>query len=86
VFLQPTASFANSPAAPVHGTAVSFTSTVHDSDDTSFTYRWLFPNGSVSTLANPTYTFGTAGTKTVTLTVFDAHGDQVRVARSITVT
>ena len=65
---------------------VRFTSTAHDSDDTTFTYRWTFPNGSVSTLANPTYAFGTAGTKTVTLIVFDPHGDQVRVARTITVT
>jgi hypothetical protein len=85
-FPQPTASFTFSPAAPVHGAQVKFTSTVHDNDDTTFTYRWAFPNGTVSTLANPTYTFGTAGTKTVTLTVFDPHGDQTRVARIITVT
>jgi hypothetical protein len=85
-FPQPTASFTFAPASPVHGAKVTFTSTVHDSDDTTFTYRWRFPNGSVSTLANPTYTFVTAGTKTVTLTVFDPHGDQARIARTITVT
>jgi hypothetical protein len=85
-FAQPTASFTYSPAAPAHGATVSFTSTAHDSDDTTLTYRWTFPNGSVSSLANPTYAFGTAGSKTVTLIVFDPHGDQVRVARTITVT
>jgi hypothetical protein len=85
-FPQPTASFTFAPASPVHGAKVTFTSTSHDSDDATLTYRWVFPNGSVSTLANPTYIFGTAGTKTVTLTVFDPHGDQARIARTITVT
>ena len=42
--------------------------------------------GQLTFLANPTYTFATAGTKTVTLIVFDPHGDQVKVARTITVT
>jgi len=84
-YAQPTASFTYSPAAPAHGTPVSFTSTAHDSDDTTFTYRWTFPNGTVSTVANPTFTFATAGAKTVTLVVFDPHGDQVKVVRTITV-
>ncbi|MDQ1455021.1 MAG: serine protease [Actinomycetota bacterium] len=84
-FAQPTASFAFSPSSPVHGNAVTFTSTVSDSDDTSFTFSWTFGDGGTSTLKNPTHTYATAGTRTVTLVVFDAKGDQVRVTRTVSV-
>jgi hypothetical protein len=82
---QPTASFTFSPTSPVHGSVVTFTSTVADSDDTSFTYSWTFGDGGVSTLKSPTHTYTTAGTKTVTLVVFDARGDQVRVIHTVSV-
>jgi len=83
---QPTASFTYTPGGPAHGTNVRFTVTVHDSDDTRFTYHWTFPNGKVSTLRRPIHAFGLAGTKTVTLIVVDAHGDQIKVTQTISVT
>jgi hypothetical protein len=83
--VQPTASFTFSPASPVHGSTVTFTSTVSDSDDTIFTYSWVFGDGGTSTLKNPTHTYATAGAKTATLVVFDAHGDQVRVIHTVSV-
>ena len=79
------ASFTVSPASPVHGTSATFTSTVTDTDDTTFTYQWSFGDGTSSTAKNPAHTYATAGTKTVTLIVVDPHGDQVRTIRSITV-
>ena len=82
---QPTASFTFSPAAPVHGVSVAFHSTSHSGDATALTYRWLFPNAGTSTLANPSYTFATAGAKNVTLIVADTHGDQKKVTRVINV-
>jgi len=36
-------------------------------------------------VANPTYKFTAAGTSSVSLLVFDTHGDQARVTRTITV-
>jgi PKD repeat protein len=84
-FVQPTASFTVSPASPVHGSAATFTSTVSDSDDTSFTYSWSFGDFGTSTLKNPTHTYSTAGSKNVTLIVTDANGDQVKVTKTISV-
>jgi PKD repeat protein len=83
---QPTASFTFSPTSPAHGSPVTFTATRADSDDTAFTYSWTFGDGGTSTLQNPTHTYTTAGVKTVTLVVFDAKGDQVRVIHTVSVT
>lgn len=82
---QPIASFTYSPTSPAVGTVVSFHSTSQSGDGTALTYRWVFPNGTTSTVANPKYTFGTTGAKNVTLIVADTHGDQTRVVRTITV-
>ncbi len=83
-FPQPTASFTFSPAAPAHGTPVSFHSTSQSGDGTALTFRWLFPNGT-SSAANPIYIFASAGSKNVTLIVADTHGDQRKVTRSVNV-
>jgi len=84
---QPKVSFAFLPVAPVHGTTVAFKSSVSESGENTFAYRWTFPDGGVSTAKNPSHRF----TKSVfvgivTLIVSDPHGDQTRVTKSITVT
>ncbi len=84
-FPQPSVRFSWTPAQPRHGKAVVFRSHVKDSDDTSFKYSWDFGNGGASSVANPKTKYARAGTFTVTLIVFDAHGDQARVTRSIKV-
>jgi hypothetical protein len=84
-FHQPTASFTFAPAAPLHGTPVAFHSTSHSGDGTALTYRWTFPTGAISTVPSPTFTFPTAGAQNVTLVVFDTHGDQSKVTRTVTV-
>jgi len=81
---QPTASFSVS-SNPMTGRPVVFTSTVGDSDDTAFTYAWSFGDGGRSTTPSPTHTFGTPGSYRVSLVVFDAHGDQRLVKRTVSV-
>jgi hypothetical protein len=80
---QPTASFTTAAGSAAH--SVNFTLTRSDSDDTSFRYAWTFGDGTTSTLQSPTHTYAAAGAKTVTVVVFDAHGDQIRVAKAVTV-
>ncbi len=65
----------------------SFTASASDSDDTAFTYGWNFGDGKSSLVSTHTvsHTYAAAGTYTVTLVIFDAHGDQVRVIKSVSV-
>lgn len=65
-------------ATVAQGSSVSFQGTGTDPDNnTPLAYSWNFGNGSTpstSTAQNPTVTFGTAGTYTVSLTVKDSKG------------
>jgi len=57
------------------GTAVSFSSTgTSDSDGTIAGYLWDFGDGNTSTSANPSHSYQTDGTFTVSLTVTDNEG------------
>lgn len=68
---KPTVDFSFSPAAPVAGQQVSFTSTTTNATS----YSWSSnPAGFTSTSANPTYTFAEAGTYTINLSVTGAGG------------
>ena len=61
-------------ANPTSGTAslfVSFTSTV-SGGLTPYSYSWTFGDGGTSSQSNPTHTYTTAGTYTVTLIVTDS--------------
>ena len=65
---------------------MTFSSTVHESGESSFSYRWSFPDGGVSSAAKPVHTFQTMiFVGQVTLIVSDKHGDQTRVTSFITV-
>lgn len=71
----PTAA-ANGPYAGTTGTAISFSSAGStDADGTITSYAWDFGDGANSSTANPTHTYATAGTYSVTLTVTDDAGD-----------
>ena len=86
-FSQPVASFSFSPTSPVHGQKVTFSCSVSEPGKNTFTYHWTFPDGSVSSARNPTHKFAKpVFVGIVTLIVFDAHGDQARVVKGITVT
>ena len=68
--VAPVASF-TAPASACVSTTVSFANT---STGTPTSYLWNFGDGQTSTLANPTHTYATSGTFTVTLTVTNAAG------------
>ncbi len=82
---QPTGSFQ---AVPSGAGGESFTASASDTDDTAFSYRWQFGDGASSgpsTSPVAAHTYASPGTYTVTLVIFDAHGDQVRVTNSVVV-
>jgi len=62
------------PATAKVGEQVTFSASVTDSDQsegTAFTYAWDFDDGTTSTAENPTHTYKTADTYTVSLVVTD---------------
>lgn len=69
------------PQNPDTRTPVSFSSNVRG--DVPITYSWSFGDQGSSTSANPTYTFDTAGTYTVTLRASNNAGND---SRSMTIT
>ncbi len=86
-FSQPVVSFTYSPSDPKQGKKVVFKSSVKQAGESTWTYRWTFPDGGTSTAANPTHVFkGFVFAGDVVLVVTDTKGDQTRFTRSITVT
>ncbi len=74
IYPEPTASFTvNDNAQCRIGNTFTFTNT-STIDSGAVTYLWNFGDGTTSTLANPTKTYSTADTFTVTLTVTSVHG------------
>lgn len=80
--LAPSASFTRQ----VNDLAVNFTSTATDSDGSIAQYAWTFGDGGSASTANPSHTYGAAGTYTVTLTVTDNNGATDSASASVTVT
>ncbi len=66
--------------------ACSFTSTSSDPDGTIASYAWTFGDGGTATTQNPSHTYTTGGTFTVTLTVTDNQGATGNVSHTVTVT
>ncbi len=80
----PTAVANATPAAGQAPLIVSFSSAGSaDPDGSIVSYAWSFGDGNGSSVANPSYTYGTAGTYPVTLTVTDDNG--VSASSSLTV-
>ncbi|MCU1361507.1 MAG: domain containing protein, partial [Ilumatobacteraceae bacterium] len=68
--------------------ACTFTSTSNDADGSIVSYAWAFPDGTSSTVANPSKSFAAGGTFGVTLVVTDngAPGLTGSVTNNVTVT
>lgn len=65
----------NGPYNGETGSSVNFSSAgSSDSDGTIVSYSWSFGDGNSSTLANPSHTYASAGTYTISLTVTDDQG------------
>ncbi|MFA5365060.1 MAG: PKD domain-containing protein [Candidatus Bathyarchaeia archaeon] len=82
----PNAEFTYSPLDPQTGETITFTDGSTDSDGTIASWAWVFGDGTTSNTRNPTKTYTTAGTYTVTLTVTDNNGATDQLERPITVT
>ncbi len=66
--------------------AINFTgSNSTDADGTIASYAWNFGNGATANVANPSYTYSTAGNYTATLTVSDNRGATASSSIAITV-
>ena len=76
-----TASFTFTPASPAAGQAVQFTDS---STGSPTSWQWSFGDGSTSTVQNPSHTFATAASYTVTLTASNTSGSK-NVSRTVTV-
>ena len=73
----PEASFSIEPATGIYqGLEISFTDQSTDSDGTVAAWSWDFGDGATSTEQNPTYTYETPDTYTVTLVVTDDDGNE----------
>lgn len=71
---------------PANGLTVSFSSAgSSDPDGGVLAYDWDFGNGGSSAVANPSYTYGAAGTYTVSLVVTDSSGLSRAAATTVTV-
>ena len=79
LFAQPTADFTATPLAGCAPHVVYFTST---STGNPTSYLWNFGNGFTSVLQNPSTTYLTAGSYTVTLTVTNASGSNTKTMTS----
>jgi PKD repeat protein len=77
----PVANFTHS----ANGLTVAFTDTSTDANGTIASRSWNFGDSTTSTAANPSKTYTTAGTYTVTLTVTDNDGATNTTSKSVTV-
>jgi subtilisin family serine protease len=68
-----------------NGLTASFTDTSTDSDGLVTARAWSFGDGYTSNAQNPSRTYATAGTYTVTLTVTDDDGATASISQSVTV-
>jgi PKD repeat protein len=81
VNIPPTAAFTSSTST----LTATFTDTSTDLDGTIVAWAWTFGDGATSALQNPSRTYASAGTYTVTLTVTDSGGQIASKASTVTV-
>ena len=82
--VNPTAAFSS--AAGSDTLTFDFTDQSTDSDGSIASWLWDFGDSSTSTLQNPSHTYATQGTKTVTLTVTDNRGGTAQVQHNVSPT
>lgn len=68
------------------GLTATFTNTSLAGSSSIVSRSWLFGDGQTSTATNPSHTYASAGSRSVTLTVVDANGLSDQVTKSVAVT
>jgi hypothetical protein len=73
-------------ANPTHGVATTFTATASDANGI-YQYKWYWGDGTNSVTTSPTvtHTYATAGSKSVSLVVFDTVGSNTRLIKAVAV-
>jgi PKD repeat protein len=71
--LPPDAEFTYNPPNPGKNEIIQFTDASTDPDDSVVRWEWEFGDGTTSTLQNPTHSYPTNRSYTITLTVWDEH-------------
>ncbi|MCW9016381.1 MAG: PKD domain-containing protein, partial [Kangiellaceae bacterium] len=66
--------------------SVNFSNQSTDSDGAIVSYEWQFGDGQTSSLENPSHTYDSAGTYTVSLMVTDNDGQTGSISKNVTVT
>jgi len=79
--VPPTASFNHT----TYSLDATFTDTSNDIDGTILGWDWDFGDGNTSTLQNPTHTYATSNTYTVSLTVTDNDAETGSISNPVTV-
>jgi PKD repeat protein len=83
---DPTAAFTVSSAHPPVGQVVSFDgSGSSDADGSIASYSWTFGDGATGTGSNPSHSYSSPGTYTVSLTVIDSSGRRDSISQQLTV-
>lgn len=70
----PTVSFTANKTSICPWETINFTSTVNPGGNAVKSYSWDFGDGSMDNTANPSHTYSSSATRTVTLTVYDTIG------------
>ena len=81
VFANPTANFTQNVTSGCAPLPVQFTNTSTVGSAPINSYIWDFGDGNLSTQQSPAHTYGTSGTRTVTLAVTDTNGCQHAVTK-----
>ncbi len=71
---------------PPAGKPITFYPNIGDPNNDDLTYQWDFGDGTTSYEENPSHTYGSSGTYTVTVTATDSHGAQYTTSFDVQVT
>ncbi|MBL7924791.1 MAG: PKD domain-containing protein [Bacteroidia bacterium] len=85
VYPEPALSFTSTPTNICQGGSVTLNNTSTSTNGAINTWQWSFGNGNTSTQMNPTVTYTTAGTYTVTLIGTTSHGCTDTLTQVVTV-